>query len=40
MSRFEPDYLYTPSTDVPADARVLVEATGGTLGFAPEVIGA
>src|SRR6185369_6569188 len=28
------DYLYTPSTDVAADARYLVDVLGGELGFA------
>jgi hypothetical protein len=34
MATFELDYLYTPSTDVAADARALVDGLGGTLGFA------
>jgi hypothetical protein len=34
------DYLYTPSRDVAADARYLVDVLGGHLGFAVEGMGA
>lgn len=34
------DYLYTPSSDVAADARFFTEVLGGKLGFAVEGMGA
>jgi hypothetical protein len=34
------DYLYTPSTDVAADARYFVDVLGARLGFAIEGMGA
>jgi len=34
------DYLYSPSDDVAADARYLVDILGGRLGFAVEGMGA
>ena len=34
------DYLYTPSTDVAADARLFTEVLGGRLAFAVEGMGA
>ncbi len=34
------DYLYTPSSDVAADARVFTEVLGGRLAFAVEGMGA
>jgi hypothetical protein len=34
------DYLYTPSSDVAADARYFVDVLGGRLGFAVEGMGA
>jgi len=34
------DYLYTPSSDVAADARYFVDVLGGHLGFAVEGMGA
>jgi hypothetical protein len=34
MMSFELEYLYTPSTDVAADARALVDGLGGALAFA------
>jgi hypothetical protein len=34
------DYLYTPSTDVAADARYFVDVLGGRLAFAVEGMGA
>lgn len=34
------DYLYTPSTDVAADARYFTEVLGGRLVFAIEAMGA
>jgi hypothetical protein len=34
------DYLYTPSNDVAADARVFTEVIGGRLAFAVEGMGA
>jgi len=41
MNPFEQlDYLYTPSSDVAADARYFVDVLGGRLGFAVEGMGA
>ena len=41
MAPFEQlDYLYSPSDDVAADARYLVDILGGRLGFAVEGMGA
>lgn len=41
MSLFQQlDYLYTPSTDVAADARYFVDVLGARLGFAIEGMGA
>jgi hypothetical protein len=34
------DYLYTPSSDVAADARYFIDVLGGRLGFAVEGMGA
>jgi glyoxalase/bleomycin resistance protein/dioxygenase superfamily protein len=34
------DYLYTPSSDVAADAKLFTEVLGGTLAFAVEGMGA
>jgi len=34
------DYLYTPSSDVAADARFFTEVLGGRLAFAVEGMGA
>jgi len=34
------DYLYTPSTDVAADARIFTDVLGGRLAFAVEGMGA
>jgi hypothetical protein len=34
------DYVYTPSSDVAADARYFVDVLGGHLGFAVEGMGA
>ena len=34
------DYLYTPSSDVAADARFFTEVLGGKLGFAVDGMGA
>ncbi|HEY3085996.1 MAG TPA: VOC family protein [Candidatus Dormibacteraeota bacterium] len=34
------DYLYTPSSDVAADAKFFTEVLGGKLGFAVEGMGA
>jgi hypothetical protein len=41
MNPFEQlEYLYTPSSDVAADARYFVDVLGGRLGFAVEGMGA
>ena len=34
------DYLYTPSTDVAADAKLFIDVLGGKLAFAVEGMGA